>query len=46
MKKSLEKELAELVLLASRKLTKKTISAAAQKELVDKVIEELKDKKL
>lgn len=45
MIKSLENELAELVLLASGKLTKKSIKPEVQKTLVGDVLEDLKNKK-
>lgn len=46
MVRDLKSELADLILLASGKLTRKTIKPEIQKELVDEVIRDLKEKKL
>lgn len=43
---SLKQELAELILLASDKLTKKTVKPEIQKKLVDEVIQDLKNQKI
>jgi len=43
---SLKKELAELILLTSGKLTKESIKVEVQNKLVDEMIEELQKKDL